>query len=336
MGGCLIAVMPKSKPNTSRDFFKPRSSEGKDGASSGADTLSATPGWDTWLQDLKTTACKSTDGRHEGLDVEQESPCGWKHCAHVSKTFRICPEKAHRWEWTISQTGHAAFLRFLPWQRHTAIKILSTNCFLSALFLPWFFTRSWGVCLLQVGRMQIRNKDGKETVSVSHSRSRRQTSHIPACCRNGADGSPQRDNLYFVSKLTNALGRRQSQTFSTADTLHHGVTTCRELRQLLLCRGATRCSRAKVPLALLAVQMQLFCTPVKRSGSGTKMRLSCSEISSLGCTEYIGHTITTGWDYLLLSVFIFHLVFTSQSISNLFSVLFQIEFSTLCVIFRNS
>lgn len=49
VGGCLTVVMPKSKLNTFRDFFKPHSSEGKEGASSGADTLSATSGWETWL-----------------------------------------------------------------------------------------------------------------------------------------------------------------------------------------------------------------------------------------------------------------------------------------------
>lgn len=38
----ITAVMPKSKPNTSRDFYKPRSSEGEEGAASGAETLSAT------------------------------------------------------------------------------------------------------------------------------------------------------------------------------------------------------------------------------------------------------------------------------------------------------
>lgn len=71
VGCCLTVVMPKSKPNTSRDFFKPRSSE-KEGASSGAATLSATSGWATWLQDLKITMCKSIDGMHEKLDKDQE------------------------------------------------------------------------------------------------------------------------------------------------------------------------------------------------------------------------------------------------------------------------
>lgn len=96
---------------------------------------------------------------------------------------------------------------------------------MSALFLPWFFMRSWGFCFLQVGRMQIMNKDGKEAISVSDSHSLRQTSHILPWWKNRADGSPQRDNLYFLSKLTNIFGRRWSKTFSMADRLHHGVTT---------------------------------------------------------------------------------------------------------------
>lgn len=41
--GCLAVVVPKSRPNTSRDFLKPpRSSEAKEGASSEAAARSGT------------------------------------------------------------------------------------------------------------------------------------------------------------------------------------------------------------------------------------------------------------------------------------------------------
>lgn len=47
--GCLAVLVPKSSPNTSRDFLKPpRSSEGSAGASSDADARSGTSAPPTW------------------------------------------------------------------------------------------------------------------------------------------------------------------------------------------------------------------------------------------------------------------------------------------------
>lgn len=103
-----------------------------------------------------------------------------------------------------------------------------------------------------------------------------------------------------MSKLTKTFGRRHSETFSMADRLRCGVTTGNMQRGHAataappeshgLLKGQAFAGPAHGPDATLLCLCQEIWVSYKNV-------LSCSEIHSLRCEEYISYTIIAGCDY---------------------------------------